>query len=139
MREAFVYMFKDNCFGKKAILYFTLSFIASVCSAYALMHSCTGACPITTGNGIFIPNKYLNNRITILYILFFLDTVTGIIKNIPTVKIINANVLVESNENNVRNKNNIGKPIYKSFISIYFPKDFFILLIVIYIFTHLYP
>ena len=57
MREAFVYMFKDNYFGKKAILYFTLSFIASVCSAYALMHSCTGACPITTGNGIFIPNK----------------------------------------------------------------------------------
>lgn len=57
MREAFVYMFKDNCFGKKAILYFTLSFIASVCSAYALMHSCTGACPITAGNGIFIPNK----------------------------------------------------------------------------------
>ena len=39
----------------------------------------------------------------------------------------------------IRNKNNIGKPIYRSFISIYFPKDFLILLIVIYIFINLYP
>lgn len=57
MREALTYMFKDNCFYKKAFIYLALSFIESACIAFAQMNSCTGACPVTTSNGIFIPDK----------------------------------------------------------------------------------
>ena len=46
MREAFTYMFKDNCFHKKAFIYFILSFVAMSLIAIADMSSCTGGCPI---------------------------------------------------------------------------------------------
>ena len=46
MRECFTYMFKDNCFHKKAFIYFILSFIAMSLIAVADMNSCTGGCPI---------------------------------------------------------------------------------------------
>ena len=46
MREAFTYMFKDNCFHKKAFIYFILSFIAMSVIAVADMNTCSYGCPI---------------------------------------------------------------------------------------------
>ena len=57
MREAFVYMFKDNCYYKKAFMFFVLTFIESACIAFAQMNTCTGLCPFSTNEGIFTPNK----------------------------------------------------------------------------------
>ncbi len=56
MREAFIYMFKDNCYYKKALIFLLLSFIESACIAYSQMNNCTGMCPYSSGN-LFIPNK----------------------------------------------------------------------------------
>ena len=46
MREAFTYMFKDNCFYKKAFVYFILSFIPMTILAIADMSSCSNSCQI---------------------------------------------------------------------------------------------
>lgn len=48
MREALTYMFKDNCFYKKAVMYCILIFFASTFSALADMSSCTGSCQLIT-------------------------------------------------------------------------------------------
>lgn len=48
MREAFTYMFKDNCFGKKVLMYLTISFIASLFISYSQINTCAGMCPIAS-------------------------------------------------------------------------------------------
>ena len=57
MREAFTYMFKDNCYYKKALVFLILTFVESACIAFAQMNSCTGMCPFSAGEGVFTPNK----------------------------------------------------------------------------------
>lgn len=57
MKEAFTYMFKDNCYYKKALVFLILTFIESACIAFAQMNSCAGMCPFSAGEGIFTPNK----------------------------------------------------------------------------------
>lgn len=47
MREAFVYMFKDNCFSKKAFIYFLLSFCALFFVALADITSSNISCLTT--------------------------------------------------------------------------------------------
>ncbi|MBR2429857.1 DUF4013 domain-containing protein [bacterium] len=46
MREAFTYMFKDNCFYKKAFVYFILSFIPMTILAIADMNFNSNSCQI---------------------------------------------------------------------------------------------
>ena len=57
MREAFTYMFKDNCYYKKALVYFILTFIESACIAYAQMNSCSGMCPVSLNGENFTLSK----------------------------------------------------------------------------------
>lgn len=47
MREAFIYMFKDTCFIKKASIYAILSFLSFTFLALADINSCSGGgCPV---------------------------------------------------------------------------------------------
>ena len=48
MKEAFIYMFKDNCFWKKAITYFFVSFIACLFISYSQINTCSGMCPVAS-------------------------------------------------------------------------------------------
>lgn len=57
MREAFTYMFKDNCYYKKALVFLLLTFIESACLGFAQMNSCNGMCPLDLSSGIFTPSK----------------------------------------------------------------------------------
>ena len=75
---------------------------------------------------IYLISKKIN-----LYILFFLEKLMGINKNIHIVRNINDTNFKLVNAKSIKNIINIGKPIYKSFISIYFPNVFFRLFIVI--------
>lgn len=60
MREAFTYMFKDNCYYKKAFIYLILNFIANAFLAYAQINSCSGGCPLSSRVDV-LPNTYINN------------------------------------------------------------------------------
>ena len=62
MREAFTYMFKDNCYYKKALIYLVLNFIANSLIAYAQMNSFTGVCPINSKPEV-LPNELLGTTI----------------------------------------------------------------------------
>ena len=87
MREAFTYMFKDNCYYKKAGIYLVLNFIANAFIAYAQMKSCTGGCPLRTTPEV-MTNTYINTIIfNILGILanmfvigYFFSCINAIIK-----------------------------------------------------------
>lgn len=47
MREAFTYMFKDNCFWKKAGVFFLLSILTSFLMGYGDSCNNTGGCPLS--------------------------------------------------------------------------------------------
>ncbi len=73
-----------------------------------------------------------------LYILFFLEMLIGIRRNKQSDKNINDSIFLSVNENIIKNRTNIGKPMYKSVNSINLPNVFFIELIVIYMFITFY-
>ena len=106
-------MFKDNCFCKKAFIYFLLTFLASAFFAYAQMNTCNGACPFSTRPEVInfsqtnvILFNILGTILNMLALGYFFNCIEAVIKQ-------NKNILLPFfNINSCLNKG------FKSYVAI---------------------
>jgi len=74
MREAFKYMFNDNCFFKKALVYFLLAFLWMTFSGLVDLNSCSGGCPLAQSPTV---NPVLKQSVIYYSILYLFFVILG--------------------------------------------------------------